>query len=84
MSNHSAQPLRVPEWIPRQSSSGVWLWRCCGLRSRIECSWFFPKRLIVSSYWDVSRDLINPGWVTWGRVYDVARPETPYDLRLHH
>ena len=40
--------------------------------------------LIVDSYWDVSRDLINPGWVTWARVYDVARPETPVDPRLHH
>lgn len=29
-------------------------------------------------------DLINPGWVAWVRVYDVVRPETPSDPRVHH
>ncbi len=38
----------------------------------------------MDCYWDVSRGLINPGWVTWARVYDVARPETPNDPRIHH
>ena len=39
--------------------------------------------LTVDSYWDVSRGVINPGWVTWARVY-VVRPETPNELRLQH
>lgn len=26
----------------------------------------------------------HPGWVIWARVYDVERPETPNDPRLHH
>lgn len=32
-------------------------------------------------YWDTSRGMINPGWVPWGRVSDVVRPDKPYDLR---
>ena len=34
------------------------------------------------SHWDLSRDLINPGWVTRARSegYDVDRPETAMSL----
>ncbi|XP_057679566.1 uncharacterized protein LOC130908003 [Corythoichthys intestinalis] len=32
--------------------------------------------LLLGCYWDTSRDLIHPGWVTRTRVSDVARPET--------
>lgn len=32
-------------------------------------------------YWDTSQGMINPGWVPWGRVSDVVRPDKPYDLR---
>ncbi|TWW62214.1 hypothetical protein D4764_04G0008610 [Takifugu flavidus] len=28
--------------------------------------------------------LDHPGWVTWARVYDVLKPETPYEPRIHH
>lgn len=31
--------------------------------------------------WDTSKVLINPGWVTWVRAYDVERLATPNDLR---
>lgn len=34
--------------------------------------------------WDASWGLINPSWVTLARVYDVVRPETPIDPRIHH
>lgn len=40
-----------------------------------------PK--VGQHYWDTSQGLINPDWVPRGRVSDVARPETPYDLRKH-
>ena len=33
--------------------------------------------LIEGSYWDVSRDLINPGWVACVRGMMFDRPETP-------
>ena len=38
--------------------------------------------LIEGSYWDVSRDLINPGWVTRARLRGMMlhRPETPMSL----
>ena len=38
--------------------------------------------LIRGSYWDVSRDLINPGWVTRARLRGMMlhRPETPMSL----
>ena len=26
----------------------------------------------------------DPGWVTWVRLSDVKRPETPNDPRFHH
>ena len=32
--------------------------------------------LIEGSYWDVSRDLINPGWVTCVKGMMRKRPET--------
>ena len=33
---------------------------------------------------DTRWGLIKPSGVTWGRVYDVERPETPNDPRKHH
>ncbi|KAK0143149.1 hypothetical protein N1851_018733 [Merluccius polli] len=44
--------------------------------------WLLIKR--ADCYRDASWNLINPGWVAWARVYDVARPETPNDPRIHH
>ena len=41
-------------------------------------------RSVGTCYLDTSWDLINPGWVAWLRVYDVARPKTPNDPRFHH
>ncbi|KAI9543594.1 hypothetical protein NQZ68_008641 [Dissostichus eleginoides] len=36
---------------------------------------------IVACHLDTSWGLISPSWVTWRRVYDVERPETPDDSR---
>ncbi len=33
---------------------------------------------------DTSQGLISPGWATWARGYDVERPKTLNDPRLHH
>ena len=33
--------------------------------------------LIEGSYWDVSRDLINPGWAAWARGMMLVGPKPP-------
>ena len=39
---------------------------------------------IVARHLDTSWGLISPSWVTWRKVHDVERPETPDDPWLHH
>lgn len=36
---------------------------------------------VVACHLDTNWGLISSGWVTWMRVYDVERPETPNDSR---
>lgn len=38
--------------------------------------WLWIKRVVRGPHYsDTSLGLINPGWVAWARLYDVARPE---------